>query len=183
MVPCYQICSDRKCRYWDWELLDCERLPDGCEYAVEHLLRDDYELRNQSINLLRHGYWVQYTLFDLYCFLWDAYYVHEEVSKWLKFWYLSSEISEDGCYIRGKREGIWRIWHWNGKKCSEGDFKRGLRVGEHKFWDSTGELRFEGSYVNGLEEGEWHVLNYEGKDVICNFEKGVLRDGSLLSNV
>jgi len=56
-------------------------------------------------------------------------------------------------------------------------------VGEHKFWDSTGELRFEGSYVNGLEEGEWHVLNYEGKDVICNFEKGVLRDGSLLSNV
>lgn len=55
MVPHYQTCKDCKCPHWDWWMLDCNRLPDECPYAVIHLVQDT---ENQSLDGKCHGQWI-----------------------------------------------------------------------------------------------------------------------------
>jgi len=57
MIPCYQLCSDRNCPHWNQELLDCEHLPDDCDYVLEHLVEDR---ENQKLDGEMHGKWIYY---------------------------------------------------------------------------------------------------------------------------
>ena len=54
MIPCYQLCKDRGCPRWNVEMMDCDKFPDDCEFAVEHLVEDR---ENQLLDGKQHGYW------------------------------------------------------------------------------------------------------------------------------
>jgi len=82
MIPYYQLCKDRGCSHWNEELMDCPLLPDECEYAVDHLLLDDEEKENQSLDGMKHGMW--------------------RTPVW-------ANIRFEAIYVNG-RKGDWRYW-------------------------------------------------------------------------
>jgi len=64
--------------------LDCERFHDECDYAVEHLLRDEEDFLNQYLDGEQHGFW-------------------EET-------YNNGQLRFNSCYVLGKLDGLYRQW-------------------------------------------------------------------------
>jgi hypothetical protein len=77
----------------------------------------------------------------------------------------------------GSIEGLKTLWHDNGVKSGEGEFRNNKKHGPWTFWYASGQKRWEGSFVDDVEHGDeraWHEngeLSYEG-----HLEKGV-REG------
>ena len=136
MVPCYQLCKDRCCPYWNSELLDCSLLPDDCDYVVEHLVSDR---ENQRIDGKKHGLW--------------------------RFWYENGQLKVESNYVDGKGEGFWRRLYKNGRERNEGFYVEGKRHGFWRFWYANGQLRCEGEYVNGEKVGVWSNWDDEGIEI------------------
>mgnify|MGYP005843652193 CR=1 FL=1 len=88
----------------------------------------------------------------------------------------------------GRRHGIVRVWHKNGKRASEETFKNGVLDGDCRQWNEAG--RRLGEYVifqgTGLQR-EWHdngKLKMEIWTIAGEFSgrsRMWLRDGTLLS--
>jgi hypothetical protein len=74
----------------------------------------------------------------------------------------------------GSIEGLKTLWHDNGVKSGEGEFRNNQKHGPWTFWYPSGQKRWEGTFVDDVENGEeraWHEngeLSYEGR-----VEKGV----------
>ena len=100
MIPCYQLCKDHQCPHWIPYLLDCEKLPDDCEFAIEHLVRDR---EDQLLDRLRHGFWRGY---------------HE-----------NGQLRYEGNYVNGMQDGLWRYWNNNGQLSYEGIYIDGEEAG------------------------------------------------------
>jgi len=68
----------------------------------------------------------------------------------------------------GSVEGQKTLWHDNGVKQGEGEFKQYKKTGPWIFWYPSGQKRWEGTFLEDLEEGEeraWYEngeLQYEG---------------------
>ena len=88
----------------------------------------------------------------------------------------------------GRRHGVVRVWHKNGKRASEEPFKNGLLDGVCRKWNEAG--RRLGAYVmfegTGIQQ-EWHDNGKLQMEIlsICGEFSGRnriwLRDGTLLS--
>ena len=143
MIPCYQICKDRNCSHWNSELMDCERLPDDCEYSIEHLVSDR---EKQWLDWKRHGYWKRND--ENGNVLIEGSYVNGQRDGLWRF-YSGGKLSYEGCYVRGSYIGKWRWWHENGKLQSEGNYVDGELDGLWRNWDKNGECEIEEVYVNG----------------------------------
>ena len=124
MQPCYQLCKDRNCPHWNEELMDCERLPDDCEYVVDQLVS---ERENQFLNGFKHGKWQ------------------------LRF--PSGKLLRELTYVDGFTDGVWRQWYENGQLEMEENYKNGLLNGLFRRWTETGKLYKEIAYVDGDEVG------------------------------
>jgi len=123
MTPCYQICKDRNCFHWNPELFDCERLPDDCDYAVEHLVEDR---EKQWLDGEEHG-------------LWRGRY--KNGNRWFEC-----------AYVNGKEHGRSRWWYRNGQLQFDGNFVNGERDGRCRNWYKNGELLFDEVYKNGVNQ-------------------------------
>ena len=53
--------------------------------------------------------------------------------------------------LNGKRT----MWHDNGQKMYEGNFKNDKRDGQHTWWYENGQIESEGNYKNDWEDGKW----------------------------
>lgn len=68
----------------------------------------------------------------------------------------------------GKREGFRTLWHQNGVKKGEGEFRDDLKHGPWTWWYESGQKRWEGSYAADRPDGferAWYEngqLEYEG---------------------
>jgi len=124
VIPCYQICKDRNCSHWSPDLLDCPLLPDNCDYAVEHLVRDGREL-NQYIDGKEHGKWRWW---------------YENGNRWLdtryilgkehgrsRWWYEIGQLQFDGNYINGKKHGLFKHWRYDGRLMSKEYYENGVK--------------------------------------------------------
>jgi len=98
MVPCYQICKDRGCSHWNEKLVDCSRLPDECEYVIEHLVGDDRD--NQKLDEKWHGFW--------------------------RDRYVSGQLRSEIHFVNGKKDGFCRAWSKDGKLISEDVYVDGV---------------------------------------------------------
>ena len=110
MIPCYQICKDRRCPHWEERMLECDRLPSTCEYAVEHLVSDR---GNQLLDGKQHGFW--------------------------QLFYGNGQLMYEGNYVNGMQDGSWRGCHDNGKLWFEDNYVKGEFSGR-KRWTVSGEL-------------------------------------------
>jgi len=77
--------------------MDCDLLPDGCDFAIEHLVSDR---ENQYLDGERHGLWRDY---------------YEDGVK-----------SAEGNYVNGRKEGICKWWWENGELKEESNYVDGL---------------------------------------------------------
>jgi len=113
------MCKDRKCLYWNSELLDCSLLPDDCEIVIKHLVSDR---ENQRIDGTKHGKWDNFNE--------------------------TGQLLSRGNYVNGMVDGFWRAWHENGKIRWEGHYFNGKQDGLWLFWNSDGDLIFEEIHKN-----------------------------------
>ena len=134
MIPCYQICKNNNCQHFDIECFDCKRLPDDCEYAVEHLVSD---IEYQVLNGQKHGLWIGF--------------------------HSNSKKKYEGHFVDGEREGVWREWYKNGQLMMDCTFKNGRREGSWKSWHENGQRFNEGHYVNDERSGVWRRWTVTGE--------------------
>jgi len=142
MIPCYQLCKDRQCPYWNFELLDCEHLPDDCEYAVDQLVS---ERENQYLDGEEHGCWRKW---------WEngklrqVRYEFGDLSS-VRYWRRDGTLSSVKGYKNERFHGLCREWHRNGRLWYLEYFIEGLLEGFWKRWSKKGELLEVRIYENG----------------------------------
>ena len=61
--------------------------------------------------------------------------------------------SSESNYIDGKRNGLSRVWHENGRLKSESNYIDGKLNGLSSFWDEDGRLKSESNYIDGKRNG------------------------------
>lgn len=79
------------------------------------------------------------------------------------FWtYHVNDHREEGNFISGEFEGIWKHWYSNNQLKFEGKYSFGQPEGKHKYYFSSGLINYYGSYESGVKHGKWHHFNDEG---------------------
>lgn len=99
-------------------------------------------------------------------------------------------ISEQGTYLEGKKEGIFREYDNEGAIINSFVYKSDVKLGHglvnkgglyegewEEFYDS-GELKGKGNYLNGLKEGLW-LYYFRNKKIA---QKGRYKEGKVSSN-
>ncbi|MCD6661025.1 MAG: hypothetical protein LT105_12760 [Lentimicrobium sp.] len=71
----------------------------------------------------------------------------------------------EGNYKDGLREGYWASWFDNGTLWSEGDFKNGESHGKRTVYHPNGNLYYEGFFNMGKRVGKWYFYNDQGQKV------------------
>ena len=62
-----------------------------------------------------------------------------------------------------KEVGQYLLWHENGQKASEGNYKDGQKDGQHLWWYEDGKKEYERNYKNGELDGLWTRWYKNGK--------------------
>lgn len=83
----------------------------------------------------------------------------EKEGKW--FVDLGDE-REEGTYVAGLRNGLWKHYYPSGKLKFEGKFEQGNENGRHISYYENGQVKEVGNYKFGLKEGDWFTYNAEG---------------------
>ena len=56
---------------------------------------------------------------------------------------------------KGRKQGPWESFHYNGKLRQKGSYRNGLREGSWEFFYDNGKILSRGSYRNGIKVGLW----------------------------
>jgi len=56
-----------------------------------------------------------------------------------------------GNYINGEKEGVWKVWHENGRLELQANYINGKLEGLYKRWDENGKLINSTNYRNGVQ--------------------------------
>ena len=87
----------------------------------------------------------------------------------------NGDISLEGKFARGKRNGIWTTWYGNGQKEHEGNYKNGLKSGLWKSWYESGQAWKEGYYFTGKKEGSWLYWHWNGEKLeVETYRNGII---------
>ena len=77
-------------------------------------------------------------------------------------------------YIDGQPDGVWKMWHDNGKQAQETSFQQGKRHGVTTEWDKEGVKRGEANFVDGLRDGKSTIWAADGKVIEQTYRAGKL---------
>jgi len=82
---------------------------------------------------------------------------------------------EEGSYVAGEMNGVWKHYYISGKIKFEGKFTQGNEDGNHAFFYESGKVKTAGKYKFGLKEGDWfdYLEDGEQKGVIT-YKQGVV---------
>ena len=81
----------------------------------------------------------------------------------LKEGFSNGQIKTEIKMREGKRDGVCRTWHENGRIASEGEFALGVVSGGYKRWDSEGVLFFERIAVENTKIHHEKQYNEQGQ--------------------
>jgi antitoxin component YwqK of YwqJK toxin-antitoxin module len=76
--------------------------------------------------------------------------------------YKSGDTTEEGKYIAGLQDGIWRSYYSDGKLKSKLNFIQGNPDGEQVIYYESGKVREIRNYQNGIRVKTWKKFNEEG---------------------
>jgi antitoxin component YwqK of YwqJK toxin-antitoxin module len=76
--------------------------------------------------------------------------------------YKSGDYSEEGKYIIGLKDGIWRSYYPGGKLKFKGNFVQGNPDGKQYFYYESGKIKEEQYFQMGIREKTWKKYNEEG---------------------
>lgn len=80
--------------------------------------------------------------------------------------YKSENNSEEGKYILGLRDGIWKSYYADGKLRYKGNYIQGTPDGLHVNYYENGRIREEQFYRMGIRQRTWKKYNEEGVTVL-----------------
>ena len=87
----------------------------------------------------------------------------------------NGDISLEGRFARGRRNGIWATWYSNGQKEHEGYYKNGLKNDLWKSWYESGQAWKEGYYFSGKKEGSWLYWHWNGENLaVETYRNGII---------
>lgn len=97
---------------------------------------------------IQESHWLNGKLHGVFCkwSLKSGGYYHYESTNIL--------YDEEGEYLNGHKEGLWRIRHGNGQICSECEYSNGKKHGIYKYWSFEGEIKNIEKYNQGIIQGD-----------------------------
>ena len=78
-------------------------------------------------------------------------------------YYEEDAVSEQGQFVKGKKEGVWFEYNKKGNKISQAQFKNGLKHGEWFVWNDKGQVLYHMFYKEGQRIGTWKIWNNDGE--------------------
>ncbi|MBL4585520.1 MAG: hypothetical protein JKX84_00475 [Flavobacteriales bacterium] len=69
---------------------------------------------------------------------------------------------QEGSYVAGLKQGMWKYFYPSGKKRFDGKFVQGREDGKHEYFYENGQTRTVGKYKFGMKEGDWFDYDEEG---------------------
>ena len=122
--------------------------PSGEIFREETLMRDQL-----------HGLCIQYS--DSATIVAKGEYVEDERNG---FWIEHiGDIREEGNYIMGDKDGMWRAYHRDGQLYHAGNFVQGSPDGRHLIYYPDGTLKEEQHYVMGRRYRNWRKYFENGE--------------------
>ncbi|WP_406683103.1 hypothetical protein N1F78_10440 [Seonamhaeicola sp. MEBiC1930] len=94
----------------------------------------------------------------------------------------NGQLKSEVIYLKGKKQGIEKIWYANGELEVERNYYKGIKVGIHKAWWQNGTPKFlyhfneKGEYHGNVKE--WYADGILFKDF--NYENGKEKGGQRL---
>ena len=76
--------------------------------------------------------------------------------------YKGGDYTEEGKYIIGLKDGIWRSYYDNGKLKFKGNFVQGTPDGEQSYYYESGKIKEEQNFKLGIREKIWKKFDEEG---------------------
>lgn len=134
--------------------------PDGLwkwYYEKGTLLREEEYFQGQ-----RDGTYTEYSATDE-IIAQGQYSDGEKNGEW-KF--KSGDYSEEGKYIIGLKDGIWKSFYSNGNLRFKGNFQQGNPDGKQSFYYENGKIKEEQYFKMGIREKTWTKYNIEGIPVL-----------------
>ena len=77
--------------------------------------------------------------------------------------YTDDQLVEEGNYVDGKKEGVWKKYWNNGKLASEITYKNNLQNGYAKIYYKNGNISEEGTWMNGKWDGSYKLYYENGQ--------------------
>ena len=86
-----------------------------------------------------------------------------------------NDHSEEGQFLDGERDGLWKWFYGNGERMFEGEFQSGVPVNRHKYWYDDGQVEMTGKYKAGEMEGRWDYYDDNGFPLMqLDYKEGVV---------
>lgn len=97
-------------------------------------------------------------------------------------WYMhgKSKLRSEVTYVKGQKQGLFRMWRWDGNPSEAGLFQKGQKHGLWKRWYPNGKLMEITSYRDGKRHGVWKQWFWICRDNGCfhlKFREGTYKDG------
>jgi antitoxin component YwqK of YwqJK toxin-antitoxin module len=83
----------------------------------------------------------------------------------------------EGNYKDGKQDGEWAMYYESGAKKSIDHYKDGVQEGDHVSWYENGQIDAKGQYKDGQQDGVWKRWDIDG---VKNWEE-TYKDGKKIS--
>jgi antitoxin component YwqK of YwqJK toxin-antitoxin module len=79
-----------------------------------------------------------------------------------KIYRTNGTLAEEGMYLLGQKEGLWREFSEKGKRIAEGSYSAGLKDGVWMYYDERGRKTQRGTFTQGDASGIWEVFDKKG---------------------
>jgi antitoxin component YwqK of YwqJK toxin-antitoxin module len=107
----------------------------------------------------------------------------EREGQWLEN---VGNIREEGTYVMGLKEGMWKAYQTDGQLYHEGVFVQGNPDGRHRFYYPDGTLKEEQYYVMGRRVKNWKKYNEDGNlflTITYNNDQEIRINGVRIDNI
>ena len=108
----------------------------------------------------------------------NSTFINDEPDGLVTLWFKGRKTSEYS-FTNGKKNGLYRNWHQNGKLYKEYTYINDKIHGLFRTWYDNGKLQEQVNYINGEMDGEY--LFYSGNGVLM--KKIVYNSGEVLETI
>jgi hypothetical protein len=117
--------------------------------------------KEMDVPEIREGSWVRFE--DGKKYLTGECQNRKAEGKWLII-HDHGGTAVEAFFREGKPEGVWRFWHYKGRKVREEEYQNGMRHGRLTKWSQyNGQVVISGQYREDLEDGKWIYWNGKGE--------------------
>jgi len=147
---------------------------DNSCYTIFYNQKGSKVSEGKLVDKLNEGEWKYYHE-DSPVIMTSENYIKGKLNGVRKVFYLSGKIAEEANYKDGKRDGFYKKYAENGIVLEESNYKNGEFDGLAIFRSPSNVVVAKGMFVKGKKEGIWEMINEKGKLIKTNMSKQKVR--------